>query len=90
MICNLEVGSSSLPGGFRVLGFPGTTHLWDRLPQFVGAATVCVPQGEYPSGQRGQTVNLLAYAFTGSNPVSPIEKPAFGGFFNGAGEEATR
>lgn len=23
----------------------------------------------YPSGQRGQTVNLLAYAFTGSNPV---------------------
>ena len=23
----------------------------------------------YPSGQRGETVNLLAYAFTGSNPV---------------------
>lgn len=22
----------------------------------------------YPSGQRGQTVNLLAYAFEGSNP----------------------
>jgi hypothetical protein len=22
----------------------------------------------YPSGQRGQTVNLLAYAFDGSNP----------------------
>jgi hypothetical protein len=22
----------------------------------------------YPSGQRGQTVNLLAYAFSGSNP----------------------
>ena len=22
----------------------------------------------YPSGQRGQTVNLLAYAFGGSNP----------------------
>ncbi len=31
--------------------------------------------GEYPSGQRGQTVNLLAYAFTGSNPVSPIPAP---------------
>lgn len=28
--------------------------------------------GEYPSGQRGQTVNLLAYAFGGSNPSSPI------------------
>jgi hypothetical protein len=25
---------------------------------------------EYPSGQRGQTVNLLAYAFAGSNPAS--------------------
>src|SRR2546430_15391573 len=24
--------------------------------------------GRYPSGQRGQTVNLLAYAFGGSNP----------------------
>ncbi len=23
----------------------------------------------YPSGQRGQTVNLLAYAFIGSNPI---------------------
>jgi hypothetical protein len=30
----------------------------------------------YPSGQRGQTVNLLAYAFSGSNPepttISPL------------------
>jgi hypothetical protein len=31
----------------------------------------------YPSGQRGQTVNLLAYAFTGSNPVpTTIFSPA--------------
>ena len=29
----------------------------------------------YPSGQRGQTVNLLAYAFDGSNP-SPTTTPA--------------
>jgi hypothetical protein len=28
----------------------------------------------YPSGQRGQTVNLLAYAFDGSNP-SPTTTP---------------
>src|SRR5438876_1789329 len=28
----------------------------------------------YPSGQRGQTVNLLAYAFDGSNP-SPTTIP---------------
>ena len=26
--------------------------------------------GRYPSGQRGQTVNLLAYAYAGSNPAS--------------------
>ena len=28
-------------------------------------------RGEYQSGQMGQTVNLLAYAFGGSNPSSP-------------------
>jgi hypothetical protein len=28
--------------------------------------------GVYPSGQRGQTVNLMAYAFEGSNPSAPI------------------
>ena len=27
--------------------------------------------GRYPSGQRGQTVNLLAYAYAGSNPALP-------------------
>lgn len=27
--------------------------------------------GGYSSGQRGQTVNLLTYVFTGSNPVLP-------------------
>jgi hypothetical protein len=30
----------------------------------------------YPSGQRGQTVNLLAYAFDGSNP-SPTTTPFY-------------
>ncbi len=28
-------------------------------------------QGEYQSGQMGQTVNLLSYDFGGSNPSSP-------------------
>ena len=28
-------------------------------------------KGRYSSGQRGQTVNLLTYVFTGSNPVLP-------------------
>src|SRR5688500_6143554 len=39
-----------------------------------GISSACAAAGAfivvgYPSGQRGQTVNLLAYAFTGSNPV---------------------
>jgi hypothetical protein len=29
-------------------------------------------KGRYPSGQRGQTVNLLAKAFGGSNPSLPM------------------
>ena len=29
------------------------------------------PLGRFPSGQRGQTVNLLAHAFEGSNPSLP-------------------
>jgi hypothetical protein len=30
--------------------------------------------GRYPSGQRGQTVNLLANAFGGSNPPLPTSQ----------------
>ena len=30
--------------------------------------------GEFPSGQRGQTVNLLSDDFGGSNPPSPTRK----------------
>jgi hypothetical protein len=30
--------------------------------------------GRYQSGQLGQTVNLLAYAFVGSNPALPTVK----------------
>ena len=29
--------------------------------------------GRYQSGQLGQTVNLLAYAFVGSNPALPTK-----------------
>ena len=35
--------------------------------------------GRYPSGQRGQTVNLLAYAFGGSNPPLPTTRADAGG-----------
>ena len=31
--------------------------------------------GRYPSGQRGQTVNLLALVFGGSNPPLPTTDP---------------
>src|SRR5712671_2754770 len=31
--------------------------------------------GRYRSGQTGQTVNLLAYAFIGSNPILPTTSP---------------
>lgn len=37
---------------------------------------VVQPEG-YPSGQRGQTVNLLAYAFGGSNPPPSTISKAF-------------
>ena len=38
--------------------------------------------GGYQSGQMGQTVNLLAYAFGGSNPSPPTKKmPEFSGIF---------
>ena len=36
--------------------------------------------GRYQSGQLGQTVNLLAYAFVGSNPALPtFKKPKIAG-----------
>ncbi len=39
--------------------------------------------GRFPSGQRGQTVNLLAFAFEGSNPSLPKNLLERGGFFIG-------
>ena len=35
-------------------------------------------KGSYQSGQMGQTVNLLAYAFGGSNPSLPTKKQSAG------------
>ena len=35
-----------------------------------------ITKGKYQSGQMGQTVNLLAYAFGGSNPSLPTTKAA--------------
>ena len=33
-----------------------------------------ITKGKYQSGQMGQTVNLLAYAFGGSNPSLPTPR----------------
>jgi hypothetical protein len=35
------------------------------------ASVASILPGRYRSGQTGQTVNLLAYAFNGSNPFLP-------------------
>ena len=44
------------------------------LPQEGTGGVAADNSGVYPSGQRGQTVNLLAYAFRGSNPLTPISE----------------
>ena len=36
--------------------------------------TLTSNKGKYQSGQMGQTVNLLAYAFGGSNPSLPTQR----------------
>lgn len=42
----------------------------------------------YSSGQRGQTVNLLAPAYEGSNPSRRTKNPAEAGFFCGRASKA--
>ena len=39
--------------------------------RFGRLGSIRLGSGRYPSGQRGQTVNLLAHAFGGSNPPLP-------------------
>ncbi len=39
-----------------------------------GARRLRLQRGGYRSGQTGQTVNLLAHAFAGSNPAPPIAR----------------
>src|SRR5208283_238362 len=50
-----------------------TMPIQSRVVGLVKCLIMCDLVG-YPSGQRGQTVNLLAYAFDGSNP-SPTTIP---------------
>jgi hypothetical protein len=40
----------------------------------MGSIPIFGSEPGYPSGQRGQTVNLLTYVFVGSNPTPGTEK----------------
>ncbi len=43
--------------------------------QVVGSTPITSSNmGDFPSGQRGQTVNLLVFTFGGPNPPSPTNK----------------
>ena len=70
MICNLGVAGSNPTRGskFKAGGlFKAIADAFSEIVIFLG---------KYQSGQMGQTVNLLAYAFGGSNPSLPtvVEK----------------
>src|SRR5436190_11992952 len=45
------------------------------MSQPISTLAVAGKPGRYRSGQTGRTVNPLAYAFTGSNPVLPTISP---------------
>ena len=62
MICNQQVvGSSPIASSNQARPEQGV--LFNKTPHM----------GEFPSGQRGQTVNLLLYSFDGPNPSSPTK-----------------
>ena len=66
-------GSSSVD---RALAFQAEGRGFEsRLPLFHLLKSILqrMPQGKYQSGQMGQTVNLLAFAFGGSNPSLPTK-----------------
>src|SRR5207237_10763533 len=46
-------------------------HLRRRAPEPISTLAVLGKAGRYRSGQTGRTVNPLAYAFSGSNPLLP-------------------
>jgi hypothetical protein len=70
--CWRSSGAEQLPCKQWVGGSipPASARFCDRL-QPRGLHRMPAGSGRYPSGQRGQTVNLLAYAFGGSNPPLP-------------------
>ena len=59
-------------------GFAGVAQLAEQLicnQQVAGSSPITSSiMGEFPSGQRGQTVNLLLFSFGGPNPPSPTKQ----------------
>ena len=57
--------------------FAGVAQLAEQLicnQQVAGSSPITSSNmGEFPSGQRGQTVNLLLFSFDGPNPSSPTK-----------------
>ena len=66
MICNLGVVGSNPTRGSKI-----KNRNRDSISQ---NEIVDISPGVFQSGQMGQTVNLLAYAFGGSNPSLPTLK----------------
>ena len=76
LICNQQVAGST-PAASSIACIThagGDENLIGRMPTHTHEHT----WGSFPSGQRGQTVNLMAYAFAGSNPALPSFARAVG------------
>ena len=71
----LESGNAACLGGSKHAEFeiepsaPITALIYDDEPSLESST----PEGEYPSGQRMAAVNRPAFAFRGSNPLSPMK-----------------
>ena len=61
--CNFGLQNSKMIFTFVPLKSRACSLFVDERP------AAFIEKGEYQSGQMGQTVNLLAYAFGGSNPI---------------------
>ena len=72
-LCWRSSGAEQLPCKQWVGGSnpPASASFEDVFRGSRGFHRMPAGSGRYPSGQRGQTVNLLAYAFGGSNPPLP-------------------
>ena len=73
MICNLGVVGSNPTRGSKRNRRTKIEHLSLSYCLKIVLLFLDFEKGKYQSGQMGQTVNLLAYAFGGSNPSLPTK-----------------